>query len=70
VVHLVNHDLPFGGVNNSGIGKTHGFYGFEAFSNTRAVLRQRVGFTTVKTLYPPYGEKIDSMLKMMRRFFA
>jgi aldehyde dehydrogenase (NAD+) len=70
VVHLVNHDLPFGGVNNSGIGKTHGFYGFEAFSNTRAVLRQRVGFTTVKTLYPPYGKKIDSMLKMMRRFFA
>ena len=70
VVHLVNHDLPFGGVNNSGIGKTHGFYGFEAFSNIRAVLRQRVGFTTVKTLYPPYGEKIDNMLKMMRRFFA
>ncbi|WP_448519773.1 aldehyde dehydrogenase family protein [Rhodoflexus sp.] len=70
IVHLANHDLPFGGVNNSGIGKTHGFYGFEAFSNARAVLRQRVGFTTVKTLYPPYGEKIDSMLKMMRRFFA
>lgn len=70
IIHLANHNLPFGGVNNSGIGKTHGFYGFEAFSNIRAVLRQRIGFTTVKTLYPPYGEKIDSMLKMMRRFFA
>lgn len=70
IVHLANHELPFGGVNNSGIGKTHGFYGFEAFSNARAVLRQRIGFTTVKTLYPPYGEKIERMLKMMRRFFT
>ncbi|MCS7018213.1 MAG: aldehyde dehydrogenase family protein [Cytophagales bacterium] len=70
IVHLANPCLPFGGINNSGLGKTHGFYGFEAFSNPRAVLRQRVGFTTVKTLYPPYGEKIDNMLKMMRHFFA
>lgn len=70
IVHLANQDLPFGGINNSGIGKTHGFYGFEAFSNLRAVLRQRVGFTPLKTLYPPYGKKIDNMLKIMRRFFA
>ncbi|MBI5915625.1 MAG: aldehyde dehydrogenase family protein [Bacteroidetes bacterium] len=39
-LHFYNHDLPFGGVNNSGIGKSHGWYGFEAFSNPRAVYRQ------------------------------
>ena len=39
-LHFYNHDLPFGGVNNSGSGKSHGWYGFEAFSNARAVYRQ------------------------------
>lgn len=40
-LHFYNHDLPFGGVNNSGIGKSHGWYGFQEFSNARAVYRQR-----------------------------
>ena len=29
-----NPNVPFGGVNNSGIGKSHGWYGFEAFSTS------------------------------------
>jgi aldehyde dehydrogenase (NAD+) len=53
-VHFLHHDLPFGGVNNSGIGKSHGHYGFLAFSNEKAVLKQKSGFTTVKPFYPPY----------------
>lgn len=40
VVHYGNPYLPFGGDNNSGIGKSHGWYGFEAFSNARAVYKQ------------------------------
>jgi len=39
-LHFYNHDLPFGGVNNSGMGNSHGWYGFEAFSNARAVYQQ------------------------------
>jgi len=34
--------LPFGGVNNSGTGKAHGFYGFKAFSNEKSVLHTQV----------------------------
>jgi aldehyde dehydrogenase (NAD+) len=40
-LHFYNHDLPFGGVNNSGIGKSHGWYGFQEFSNARAVYKQQ-----------------------------
>src|SRR5690606_34952567 len=40
LAHFLNNNLPFGGVNFSGLGKTHGVYGFEAFSNKRAVLKQ------------------------------
>jgi len=32
------HDLPFGGVGNSGIGKYHGEWGFRTYTNARGVL--------------------------------
>lgn len=38
LMHIVNHNLPFGGVGNSGLGKYHGRGSFLAFSNQRAVV--------------------------------
>jgi aldehyde dehydrogenase (NAD+) len=68
MLHIANPNLPFGGVNNSGIGKTHGYYGFEAFSNERAVLKQRVGFTGIKLIYPPYNDKVRKFIKMFLKW--
>jgi aldehyde dehydrogenase (NAD+) len=68
LIHIGNTDLPFGGVNNSGIGKTHGHYGFLAFSNERAVLHQRIGLTTIKMLYPPYTKQKEQLLQMFKKF--
>jgi aldehyde dehydrogenase (NAD+) len=68
LTHIANPDLPFGGVNNSGIGKTHGYYGFTAFSNERAVLNQRVGWTTIKMLYPPYTDKKKKTINSFSKF--
>lgn len=66
LVHFLNHQLPFGGVNSSGIGKSHGFFGFEEFSNKRAMLKQHIWATT-KLIYPPYNKFkqkiVDAMLK-------
>jgi len=39
VMHYAQGNLPFGGVNNSGIGSAHGEFGFKAFSHERAVLK-------------------------------
>jgi aldehyde dehydrogenase (NAD+) len=68
-IHFLNLNIPFGGVNNSGFGKSHGHYGFLAFSNEKPVMRQRHGLTSVKFFYPPYttGVKrmIDWLLKMV-----
>ena len=38
LLHIANHNLPFGGVGNSGIGKYHGHQSFLTFSNQRAVV--------------------------------
>lgn len=38
IMHVANHNLPFGGVGNSGMGKYHGKESFLAFSNSRAVV--------------------------------
>jgi aldehyde dehydrogenase (NAD+) len=66
--HFLNNHLPFGGVNNSGMGSTHGYYGFVAFSHLKPVMKQRNGLTTLKPLYPPYtalGKQLmNALLKM------
>ena len=65
LVQYGHANLPFGGVNNSGIGNAHGLYGFKAFSHERAVVRTR--FMMAKTLFPPYNsfkaKLMDFMLK-------
>lgn len=52
-VHYFNFNLPFGGVNNSGIGKAHGWFGFEAFSNAKGVFQQNF-WGGVELIMPPY----------------
>jgi aldehyde dehydrogenase (NAD+) len=38
--HYLENRLPFGGVNQSGMGSYHGFFGFKAFSHERAIYIQ------------------------------
>jgi aldehyde dehydrogenase (NAD+) len=50
---FAHSNLPFGGVNNSGLGNAHGFFGFKAFSHERAVLAGGP-LSALKLLFPPY----------------
>ena len=61
-LHYFNLDLPFGGDNYSGLGKSHGVFGFQAFSNARAVLQQRTAFSPIELMMPPYGGRIKQAL--------
>jgi aldehyde dehydrogenase (NAD+) len=70
--HFYNPNLPFGGVNNSGIGKTHGEFGFLEFSNARGVLRQNRIFPITRPFMPPYrkhGAIVKAMLEGVVRWF-
>ncbi|SMD42086.1 aldehyde dehydrogenase (NAD+) [Aquiflexum balticum DSM 16537] len=68
-IHFLQNDLPFGGINNSGIGKSHGYYGFLAFSNEKAIMKQRVGMTATKPLYPPYGFAGKKIIEGLLKWF-
>ena len=57
----VNPHLPFGGVNNSGLGKTGGKHSFMDFSNQRGIVKRNWG--TLKPIYPPFNSKIFKYFK-------
>ncbi|HCY45162.1 MAG TPA: aldehyde dehydrogenase family protein [Flavobacteriales bacterium] len=61
-IQFAQPNLPFGGHGNSGIGKAHGKFGFLEFTNQRAELRQRRGFTSAKLIYPPYDKKWKQLI--------
>ncbi len=69
VLHFLQVELPFGGVNNSGIGKAHGHFGFLAFSNQKSVLKQRIGLTAIKPMYPPYGFASKKIIQALLKWF-
>jgi aldehyde dehydrogenase (NAD+) len=62
LVQFYQLNLPFGGVGQSGMGKGHGYYGFEAFSNARGVFDQKLRFSPIEMLYPPYVGKLKEKL--------
>ena len=68
VVHYANHNLPFGGSNNSGIGKSHGFHGFKAFSNERAILKQHTP-GAMELLFPPYTNLKQKLARLTIKWF-
>ncbi len=52
--HFTHCNLPFGGVNHSGLGSSHGIYGFKAFSHERGVLKGGK-FIPTQLMFPPYS---------------
>ncbi|MCB0519298.1 MAG: aldehyde dehydrogenase family protein [Lewinellaceae bacterium] len=60
-LHFYNHDLPFGGINNSGIGQSHGWYGFKDFSHARSIYRQNF-WGPSEALKAPYTKLTERLI--------
>jgi len=67
MIHFMHPNLPFGGVNFSGSGSSHGIYGFRTFSHERAVLRHH-RFSPLKLLYPPYTNFVQKITAFMVKY--
>ena len=66
ILHIAQHNLPFGGVGASGIGVYHGEAGFRTFSHMRPVMRQ-ARWNAVGLLNPPYAWTFRQVLKLILR---
>ena len=68
VMHVAQHDLPFGGVGASGMGHYHGREGFDTFSKLRPVFEQGRMSAVQMMFQPPYGalsrRAINFMIRM------
>ena len=61
---FINHNLPFGGVMTSGVGRYHGFSGFKEFSNLRSItIQSKINFLNL--LGPPYSKMTKKIVNML-----
>ena len=67
MLHVGQHDLPFGGIGNSGMGHYHGLEGFNEFSKLRPVFKQAKK-SGILALAPPYGDTFEKMAKTMQKW--
>ena len=67
VIHHTNPNLPFGGINNSGLGSYHGKYGFDAFSHEKAILKSSA-WSPFKLMLPPYTKRKHALVNMIKKF--
>nr|MBV6629327.1 aldehyde dehydrogenase family protein [Oceanococcus sp. HetDA_MAG_MS8] len=57
-------NAPFGGVNNSGIGNSHGKWGFKAFSHERTVVDNK--FSASLLMAPPYTSFVKRLIHFIK----
>ena len=59
--HVFNHDLPFGGIGNSGMGSYHGEEGFRELSHAKSMFKRHRWFP-IGLFYPPYGNLVQRLV--------
>lgn len=69
LLHFMNNNLPFGGDNHSGIGKSHGYEGFLAFSNQRSIMRQWFPFNIADVAKPPYKKWHKKLITFLLKWW-
>ncbi len=67
--NYINTNLPFGGSNDSGIGRLHGEFGFRTLSNEKAVVRRSRGWTLAELMMPPYKNGGQKIAKTLMKYF-
>ena len=77
LMHLANHELPFGGIGASGMGAYHGERSFSAFTHEKAVLEKSqmldqsiVLKPLLQARFPPYNSTKKALVKIFMMPFA
>ena len=63
IMHIIPHSLPFGGIDQSGMGSYHGKKSFDTFSHYKSVLKTHKNFE-FKIKYPPYTSLKQKIIRL------
>lgn len=63
-LQYLHMNAPFGGVNNSGIGSSHGVWGFKAFSHERTIMVNK--FAASLLMAPPYTDFVKRLVAVIK----
>ena len=69
--HLMSHGLPgtsWGGMKESGIGRTHGEFGFNEMTQVQIIVQDRLPFIKKNMWWHPYDEKLFNGLRGLMNF--
>ena len=67
LIHVAQHDMPFGGIGASGMGHYHGWEGFAEFSKLRPVhTNARISF--LHWFFPPYTGRQEQMIDLAIKY--
>jgi coniferyl-aldehyde dehydrogenase len=67
LLHIVQDNMPFGGIGQSGMGHYHGKWGFETFSKLKPVFQQS-RFNLLELFGPPYRPLARRLTHLMKHF--
>ncbi len=67
MLHVAQHDMPFGGVGSSGMGHYHGYEGFLEFSKLRPVFKNP-RLSLLHMFYPPYVPRHRRLLDLLIKY--
>ena len=68
VIQVANCELPFGGIQTSGIGRSSGKYSFDAFSNLRSFVVQTSRFGALPLTFPPFKGRGLAFSRLVRKW--
>jgi coniferyl-aldehyde dehydrogenase len=63
LIHVAQHDMPFGGIGASGMGHYHGYEGFAEFSKLRPV-HTNARISMLHWFFPPYTGRQEQMIDL------
>jgi coniferyl-aldehyde dehydrogenase len=67
MLHVAQHDMPFGGIGASGMGHYHGYEGFLEFSKLRPVFTNP-RLSLLHLFYPPYTARHRQLLGLLLKY--
>jgi coniferyl-aldehyde dehydrogenase len=68
IMHIMQEDLPFGGVGPAGMGSYHGYDGFKTFSHAKSIYKQaKADVAGLAGMRPPYGASTERSIKMQTK---